>query len=61
MADELTDKKAGISIRFVRSYTPEPFGTIHDQALVLAMHDDRDVAFIEKMNDAYEFLKSRIH
>lgn len=58
------DPDVGISIRFIRAWddkadvTP---GSLTDQALMLASHDERDVPTMDKIADAIAFLKSRIH
>lgn len=55
----------GISRRVIAAYDPEqdrhpvPFD-LHDTAMQLALSDDRDIPYGEKLADALTFLKSRI-
>lgn len=59
----MNDEQTGLSIRFIREYKPsnEQIWTTADQAIVLAMQDDRDIPFSQKLVEALAFLKSRIH
>lgn len=58
----MRDKQLGISIRFVKEWVGHGLGemTVHDQALMLVMNDTRDVPAVEKLADAYEFLRQRV-
>lgn len=60
-------RQPGISLRFIREYDVEAdklptLGLrIPDQALVLAMADERELTFDEKLKDALTFLRQRIN
>ncbi len=57
----------GLSIRFIQQYDPDDdrfkntISGAFDVALSLALADDREIPFAEKMADAMAFIKSRIH
>ncbi len=63
----MSESKDGLSVRFIRQYDPDDdrfkntISGAFDVALSLAMTDDRDIPFAEKMADARAFIKSRIH
>lgn len=62
-------EKVGLSIRLIRSYDAQADAAawkaageipMHDKAFMLALHDEREIPMIEKLRDAFAFLKSRI-
>ena len=62
MSDE---RKDGLSIRYIRQWpiaeSRDRSGVNLDIAFSIAMSDERDVTFVQKLSDAHAFLKSRIH
>lgn len=59
----MKDDELGVSIRFIRHFdSSEDLPTLaFDRALMLAMRDDRDIPFVEKLVDATRFLRTRVH
>lgn len=56
----MDDRETGISIRFIREFKPDPgIVTEMDQAIILAMQDERDVSDLEKILTALTFLRQR--
>lgn len=52
------DNQLGLSIRFVQHFDVT---SIPDWAFMIAVFDERDVPFIQKYEDALEFLRMRTH
>lgn len=55
----------GLSIKLIRHYDPESdrhsLRTTPDIAIQLAIGDERDIPFAEKLHDALAFMKRRVH
>lgn len=64
-AGDVVSDTNGLSIRVIRSYDPSTadkiYGVNLDTVLALAVTDERDITFGQKMSDAFAFLKRRIH